>query len=141
MKGRSARAGPFCCLRGCRSERVSLPHVPLGYAGAMDDEWMFEALGAIGAQLEERAGGLPVLVYRFPPEQPAAGPAAEGFSVGESRDVEPGMSAADIADVVERRLSRHFTVERVNDAPVEGAIRVWALSERSASPGLDQPMT
>lgn len=113
----------------------------LGMADGMDDEWMFEALGAIGAQLEERDGGPPVLVYRFPPEQPAAGPADEGFPVDESPDVEPGMAAADIADVVERRLSRHFTVERVDDAPVEGAVRVWALSERSASPGLDQPMT
>lgn len=40
----------------------------------------------------------------------------------------------EIADVVERRLSRHFDVKRVADAEGLGPVRVWALTERSASP-------
>lgn len=41
----------------------------------------------------------------------------------------------------ERRLSRHFTVKRIEHHPIDGVVREWTLSERSASPGLDQPMT
>jgi len=107
----------------------------------MEDEWMFQVLGAIGAQLERRPSGELALVYRFGPDGGPPLAAAEGMPVGESPDVRAEMTPPDVADVVERRLSRHFTVKRVETHPIDGVVREWTLSERSASPGLDQPMT
>jgi hypothetical protein len=119
---------------------VSARPVP-GYESGVEDEWMFEAFGAIGAALEQRPGTELLLVYRFPPDMPAPEPAARGFPVGESSDVTSDMAAEEVADVVESRMSRHYTVKRVDTAPISGVVREWVLSERSASPGLDQPMT
>lgn len=110
------------------------PHVTVG------DDWLFVELGAIGAVLEPRGEEL-VLTYRFPPDFPAPPAAVEGFPVSESPDVRPAMTADEVADVVEARLARHQTVKRLDDPAVPGAVRAWALSERSASPGLDQPDT
>jgi hypothetical protein len=107
----------------------------------MEDEWMFEGLGAIGALLEQGPSSELVLVYRFPPDMPKPELAADGFPVRESSDVTSDMSVEEIADVVESRMSRHYTVKRVDTAPISGVVREWVLSERSASPGLDQPMT
>lgn len=102
---------------------------------------MFQVFGAIGAQLERRPNGELALVYRFRPDAAAPPPATEGMPVRESPDVGEEMGPPEVADVVERRLSRHFTVKRIEDHPIDGVVREWTLSERSASPGLDQPMT
>ena len=101
---------------------------------------MFVELGAIGAVLEHRDGQF-ALAYRFPADFPAPEPAVDGFPVRESPDVAPGMTAEEVADVVESRLARHQTVKRLDGPYGAGVIRAWALSERSASPGLDQPDT
>ena len=106
----------------------------------MDDEWMFEVLGAVGARLERGAGDELLLRYVFPADVPTS-PAADGFPVEQSADVVVGAPVEEIADVVERRLSRHFDVKRVTDTEGSGLVRSWALTERSASPGLDQPVT
>ena len=110
-----------------------------GYAPAMDDEYMFEAAGAIGAVLEERAEG-PVLRYYFADESVAPPAAIEGFRVRESPDVAPDMVGDAIADVVELRLSRHASVKRMDDEAGDGVMRMWALSDKEATPGLDAPM-
>jgi len=102
---------------------------------------MFEVLGAVGAWLEERPPGTLRLFYRVPPDMSLPPVAAEGIPVEESPDIGPGMTAVDAADVVELRLSRHYAVKRIEDRPMSGVIAEWALSERSASPGLDQPET
>lgn len=102
---------------------------------------MFQVFGAIGAQLERRPSGELALVYRFGHDGGAPPAATEGMPVGESPDVSAQMAPGEAADVVERRLSRHFTVKRIEHHPIDGVVREWTLSERSASPGLDQPMT
>jgi hypothetical protein len=113
----------------------------------MDDEWMFEMPGAIGARLEKDpaspAGGgegSHVLVFKLVPTD-ATAPAAEfGEDITRSQDLPAGLTNEEAADTIEQRLSRHFDVKRIQD-PRENCVCEWALSERSASPGLIQPAT
>ncbi len=107
----------------------------------MDDEWIFQSLGAIGATLTRDpspdARDALSLSFEFPPGEAGRIHPSVARPV-ESPDVD-GLGDEEAADVVEQRLSRHFSVKRMHGRSRPGLVREWALSERSASPGFDQP--
>ncbi len=107
----------------------------------MDDEWIFQSLGAIGATLSRdssaEAGGALTLSFAFASGEAGRIHPSDARPVA-SPDVD-GLGDEEAADVVEQRLSRHFSVKRMHDRTRPGLVRAWALSERTASPGFDQP--
>ena len=110
----------------------------------MKDEWMFEVPGAIGARLERDPDvgveGSLVLIFEVPPATKGSPPVVLGEAIGASPDLPGGVSDEDAADIVEERLGRHYDAKRIDD-PKPGVICEWALSQRTASPGMDQPIT